>query len=263
MHSSLKFTIPEEVGLHEVINESNSPLKVLGLYALRLNKSNHETLQFDNQECGIFCVSGQAKLSLDNMSEKIISNDFAYVPVGQSFTIYANNNNTFIIIPTAHTSTIKEFFVRKYKDVISEENKNEIHGALSFSRTILVYAGMDNEMACMAVGVTSGQDGSWTSWPPHEHGEKFEEIYYYFGMTPEGFGVHTILTGDENEIAYIIRNNNAVAIPHSYHPLVASPGNRLHYLFVMGSKDEKRDPPNTYKKAANVHPSFKKHDINM
>jgi 5-deoxy-glucuronate isomerase len=134
---------------------------------------------------------------------------------------------------------------------------------LSFSRSILVYGGMDNEMARMAVGVTSGQDGSWTSWPPHEHGETFEEIYYYFDMTPEGFAVHVILTGNENESAYIIRNNYAIAIPHSYHPLVASPGNKLHYLFVMGSKDEEKNSPSTYRQAAQVHPDFRKHDIQV
>jgi 5-deoxy-glucuronate isomerase len=263
MLSSLKFVIPEEVGLHRIIDESNSPLKVLGLHALRLNAGKSETIQFDDRESGIFFVSGKAQLNLSNISEMLCHNDFAYAPVRQSFTIHSKSDDTLVIIPTARTSTAKQVFVRKYKDVVSEENRNEIHGALSFSRSILVYGGMDNEMARMAVGVTSGQDGSWTSWPPHEHGETFEEIYYYFDMTPEGFAVHVILTGNENESAYIIRNNYAIAIPHSYHPLVASPGNKLHYLFVMGSKDEEKNSPSTYRQAAQVHPDFRKHDIQV
>lgn len=261
MVGSWKFVTPDTAGVHQVIDELNSPLKVLGLHVLRLNAGQSETIQFDDRECGLFFVSGQAELDLNGVSGMFCSEDYAYAPVGQSFTIHSKSGETLVVMPTARTSTIKQAFVRKYKDVVREEDRHEIHGALSFSRSILMYGGMDNEMARMAIGVTSGQDGSWTSWPPHEHGETFEEIYYYFGMTPEGFGVQVCLMGDEEETAYVIRNNCALTVPYSYHPVVASPGNRLKYLFVMGSKDEEKNPPSTYRQAAQVHSDFRMHNI--
>ncbi len=107
MLNSLKFVIPEEVGLHQIIDESNSPLKVLGLHVLRLNAGKSKTIQFDDRESGIFFVSGQAELNLSNISKILCHNDFAYAPVRQSFTIHSKSDDTLVIIPTARTSTAK------------------------------------------------------------------------------------------------------------------------------------------------------------
>ena len=39
-------------------------------------------------------------------------------------------------------------------------------------------------------GLTWGGNGSWTSWPPHQHEKDLEEVYCYFDMDAPKFGLH-------------------------------------------------------------------------
>jgi len=53
MVGSWKFVVPEKVGLHQVIDELNSPLKVLGLYdyVLMLVKVKQSSLMIGSVGC--------------------------------------------------------------------------------------------------------------------------------------------------------------------------------------------------------------------
>jgi 5-deoxy-glucuronate isomerase len=99
-----------------------------------------------------------------------------------------------------------------------------------------------SDHACKIVaGISIGQDGQWTSWPPHHHSETLEEIYYYFDMSSSGFGIQIGMFMDGEEQAEIVRNGDAVIVPDGYHPTVASPGNRMKYIWFLGAKNTAAD----------------------
>ena len=90
--------------------------------------------------------------------------------------------------------------------------------------------------------------GSWSSYPPHKHDEerppgeaRLEEVYYYLLDPPDGFGIQLLYNG-EGEKAFTVRSDDAAAIRDGYHPLVAAPGYRLYYLWIMAGRGRQMIP---------------------
>jgi 5-deoxy-glucuronate isomerase len=80
-----------------------------------------------------------------------------------------------------------------------------------------------------------GGFGSWTAWPPHEHGEKREEVYVYFGMD-DGFALQCVYDDLENPSElFLVRDGHLVAIPGGYHPNVGCPKTGIRYIYCMVS----------------------------
>jgi len=83
--------------------------------------------------------------------------------------------------------------------------------------------------------------GNWASFPPHRHDfdrlpeELDMEEIYFFRFNPEGgFGVQKIYTDSRDiDVAYTVQQNDTVAIPRGYHPVVNAPGYTMYYLWVM------------------------------
>lgn len=87
-------------------------------------------------------------------------------------------------------------------------------------------------------GLTWSGDGSWTSWPPHQHEKYLEEIYCYFDMPKPKFGFHVSYTnsGDvDNMVVHTVYSGTMVQAPAGYHPTVASPNSKNAYLWVLAS----------------------------
>jgi len=93
----------------------------------------------------------------------------------------------------------------------------------------------------LQLGETTNPPGNWSSYPPHKHdtavpGQEvvLEEIYHYRLRPRQGFGVQCIYTADrELDEAVIVRDGDTVVIPKGYHPVVAGPGYRLYYLWML------------------------------
>jgi 5-deoxy-glucuronate isomerase len=76
-------------------------------------------------------------------------------------------------------------------------------------------------------GVTWSDPGNWTSWPPHEHGDLAEELYVYYDMPPEAFGIQMVYTDKmEPERVEMVRDGDVVIMPKGFHPNVSIPGYR-------------------------------------
>ena len=82
-----------------------------------------------------------------------------------------------------------------------------------------------------------------------------EEVYFFKIKPQQGFGIQRIYSDDRSiDSTYLLQDNDTVAIPEGYHPVVAAPGYRLYYLWILAG--EKRilkmrdDPQHTWLKNA-------------
>jgi 5-deoxy-glucuronate isomerase len=86
--------------------------------------------------------------------------------------------------------------------------------------------------------------GNWGSFPPHRHDHDnppveldMEEIYFFRFNPPGGFGIQKIYTDDRSiDVAYTVTNNDTVAIPRGYHPVVNAPGYAMYFLWIMAGR---------------------------
>jgi 5-deoxy-glucuronate isomerase len=114
----------------------------------------------------------------------------------------------------------------------------------------IVYDIVPGEFAAqkLIVGETFNPPGNWSSSPPHKHDRddppresKFEEVYFYRFDPPQGFALQRVYSADRDlNVCYPVEHNDAVVLPRGYHPVVAAPGYRLYYLWLLAGQS--REP---------------------
>jgi 5-deoxy-glucuronate isomerase len=100
----------------------------------------------------------------------------------------------------------------------------------------------------LIVGETFNPPGNWSSSPPHKHDRhdppresQFEEVYFYRLDPPQGFALQRVYSAEGDlDVCYAVEQNDVVVLPRGYHPVVAAPGYRLYYLWVLAGQG--RDP---------------------
>jgi 5-deoxy-glucuronate isomerase len=96
----------------------------------------------------------------------------------------------------------------------------------------------------LMVGETVNAKGHWSSYPPHKHDGKdnelrLEEMYYYRVNPPEGFGLHISYTSSGEATTHQVRDGDAVLIPYGYHSVSAPPRYDLYYLWAIAGDERK------------------------
>jgi len=96
----------------------------------------------------------------------------------------------------------------------------------------------------LMVGETVNARGHWSSYPPHKHDGKdnelrLEEMYYYRVNPPEGFGLHVSYTASGEGVTHQVRDGDAVLIPYGYHSVSAPPRYDLYYLWAIAGDERK------------------------
>lgn len=123
-------------------------------------------------------------------------------------------------------------------------------GRDSWGRTVRTILGSDDHASRLIVGETVHTDtGTWSSFPPHRHDRdstdevKLEEVYYYRLKPENGFAVqvrYDVDTGEED--LRTVRDGNSAAITAGFHPVVAAPGYRLYYLWILAGERRELRP---------------------
>lgn len=123
-------------------------------------------------------------------------------------------------------------------------------GRDSWGRTVRTILGPDDQASRLIVGETIHiGTGTWSSFPPHRHDRdsaveaKLEEVYYYRVEPANGFGVqvrYDVDTGRED--LRVVRDGDSAAIVAGFHPLVAAPGHRMYYLWIMAGERRELRP---------------------
>ena len=90
----------------------------------------------------------------------------------------------------------------------------------------------------LLAGLTWGGNGTWTSWPPHQHEKDLEEVYCYFDMDAPHFGLQLsyLKPGEIHEtVVHMVNSGTMVLAPCGYHPTVGSPGTKNAYFWVLAA----------------------------
>ena len=94
-----------------------------------------------------------------------------------------------------------------------------------------------DEASRLICGITIGDEGKWTSWPPHQHTKDLEEVYCFFDI-PKPQTAFQFLSRTPGEFEYIhpVSTGDCVIVPEGYHPTCGMPGVKSCYFWVMAAR---------------------------
>jgi 5-deoxy-glucuronate isomerase len=119
-------------------------------------------------------------------------------------------------------------------------------------RDSYVHFGPDFEASRILFGFARIRPGNWSSWPPHEHRSKLEEIYIYYDMPSPAFGIQLVCEDLKNPVfCGVVMEGDAVIVSEGYHPCISAPQHPANYVWILAgrNKTERASAPN-------VHPDF-------
>lgn len=263
-----RYVSPDEEGLYKIAAPYESDCEELYLFRLNLNAGEEFTLnpesialgpdgKFAHLELTVVLVSGSAEVSNDVFHEKMTKADSFYIAGSCETKIKAVTNCIFYIGGAIDEGFGKPYF-RHIDLSLPIGELHQIHGTpgTAGAREVWMTCGPKDNASRLLSGVTWSGDGTWTSWPPHQHEVELEEAYCYFDMPKPHFGFHLSYEnpGDIEEIAvHPVYSGIFVLAPAGYHPTVTSPGTRNAYVWIMaahshGTRDyyaAKEDPTRT------------------
>ncbi|MBO3803681.1 MAG: 5-deoxy-glucuronate isomerase [Candidatus Brockarchaeota archaeon] len=247
----MKLKVQKERGLNRVIGPGDGGLRYLSFSRLALEAGSSCSGETGMEEVAIVVLSGTCSVSAGKAEFEGVGNRpnvfsgkpfLVYLPRGTKYTIRASSSLDAAIVGSLSEMDAEPILVRPEDAAESEV------GFLNWRRRVVKAFGEERVADKLLVGETINPPGCWSSVPPHKHDRhdppnefELEEIYFYKLMPPQGFGLQWIYSpegegGRLNE-AIVVEEDDLVAIPRGYHPVVAGPGYRLYYLWAMAGKN--------------------------
>lgn len=230
-----KYTSPEEEGFHEIVTPENSACKITWIFRLNLRKGNEYLLKMDKLELNGVVIKGKITAyhaSAENILEKL---DSFYLPGDEALTILATEECTIFIGGSLYEGK-GNFFVRKYDLSLPLGDIRQIHGIPPYQREVFMTFAQQDEGSRLICGITYGESGMWTSWPPHQHSKDLEEVYCYFDIPKPQSAFHFASRKDgEFECIHPVSSGDCVVVPEGYHPTCGMPGVKSCYFWVMAA----------------------------
>ena len=230
---------PDIPGFHEVVVPKKCECRAAQIFRLNLPAGESYLLESGNLELHPVVIEGKAILSenQDLDGQKMERFDSFYIPGKASVKITAETDTIFYIGGAKYEGIGKAMF-RKYDASLPIGDMHQIHGSGRGQREVMFTLAPQDEASSLICGLTWGGDGSWTSWPPHQHEKDLEEVYCYFDIPAPKFGLHLsyLKSGEADDIvAHPVRSGTMVQAPAGYHPTVAMPGSRNAYFWVLAA----------------------------
>lgn len=228
----------DEWGFHAVITPDKSVCKEAQIFRLNLKKGDSYNLLSKKLELHAVLISGKAQLSNHEfLNQSMERFDAFYIPGENCVTITAVDDCIFYIAGAVCEGYGKPLF-RKFDITLPIGDIHQIHGEGSGQREVMFTLAPQDNASRLICGLTWSGDGSWTSWPPHQHEKYLEEVYCYFDMPKPKFGFHVsyLNSGDvDNMVVHTVYSGTMVQAPAGYHPTAATPGSKNAYLWVLAS----------------------------
>lgn len=237
-----KYKSPEIDGFHEVISPENSSCKITWVYRLNLNKGKSFVLQNDKLELNAVLIKGKAKIVYHQNQYELMPRDSFYLPGGEQVNIEALED-LIIFAGGSFYESEGEFFVRKYDLNLPVGNIHQVHGKPPYQREVFLTISPQDPGSRLICGITFGEEGKWTSWPPHQHTKHLEEVYCYFDIPSPHFALHlSSKKAGKIEAVHPVSTGDFVIVPEGYHPTVGTPGTKSCYFWIMAahSKESRR-----------------------
>jgi len=239
------FRVPREPGLHTLQLREPGGARLLSSRRLRLGPGDSCDVCIDGEETVLVLQQGRARIDLGDgfpveLARKSVFEDRAsavYLPVDGEACVTAESELELIAVSTPSLRPGRSHVVRP------EQVRATARGGPGFTREVHDILVGDRYAQHLMVGETFNPAGAWSSFPPHKHdgrdGEPaLEEVYHFRLDPPDGFGIQRLYDGGE-DAAFTVEDGDCVLIPHGYHPVAASPGYRLYYLWVLAGAERR------------------------
>ena len=251
-------------GLQHIVMKGKTPLKYIELDILTLEKPGKFPIDTGDQEWVGIIFGGRCSIE---------SREFEWPNIGERVDVFSGRATGFYLpCRTKAVLTTKGDFSlgiarsaskKEAKPVLVRPNEVRVRvfGAYNWRREVHEVIGLGVEAERLVVGETFNPPGKWSSWPPHRHEKddppyeaEMEEVYHFKIHPPQGFGFQRVYTDDRSlDEAYVLEDGDTVVIPRGYHPIAATPGYQLYYLWVLAGKKRilkpKDDPAHAWVKA--------------
>jgi len=182
-------------GYHRVISPDNSELTLLSYSRLILDKDLLQiTLNTREEEWSLICTGGDCGVNIEGENYPLSRHDSIYIPRNKKFHVTARSSADIIIAsaPVERDSSVQPVYFKDLEGVS--------HGLADTSSHRIIWTPIGNNVDAsrLLCGFTLGDNGHWTSWPPHEHAKSREEIYV-FEIPAPGYGIQFVFNDNSDE----------------------------------------------------------------
>jgi 5-deoxy-glucuronate isomerase len=226
-------------GRNLFVHPGNSSMRILSYGRIRLDKEQPRvTFENEGQETGLICLEGSGIVSVGAQQYPLSANDAIYLPSGSAITVETASSVDMVECSAPVEGAYPLQFV-SYESMRRNPDLHRFAGGPGSQREIDILLGSNISAGRLLVGITRSAAGNWTSWPPHEHASMLEEIYVFFDMPQQAFGLQLVYDDDITSAhVEVVRNGDAVLLPAGFHPNVAIPGVSLSFVWIMAAHRE-------------------------
>ena len=226
-----KHTSPDTSGWHEVISPENSQCSEVRIFRLNLKKHSVFEIGMELELTGVI-ISGKVSTSGETLEQY----DSFYLPGGTGITVTALEDSV-IYLGGAVSDAPGEVFFMHFNRELPLGDIHQVHGVPPYDREVFFTLPPHVPASRLIAGLSWSRNGTWTSWPPHQHEKDLEEAYFYFGPEKPQFGMHlSFLESGKPDVVHTIAAGDCVEAPVGYHPTVAAPGGENAYFWVLAAR---------------------------
>ena len=204
-------------------------------YAQRLELAGQScTVDTEDHEVCLVVLEGQVDYRMAGAGGTAAGKDMLYVPRGSGVELAAGERAVLMRYGApAHIDT--DFAHIPFARIDADPARHAVYGSLENNsrRNVWHFIGDDFNASRLMMGICRSETGGWTSWPPHEHGDKREEVYTYIDMG-HGFGIQCVYEDMTDPLAVaLVTEGDLVSIPRGYHPNVGCPAGVMSFIYCM------------------------------
>lgn len=228
---------PDGEGFHKVIAPDISDCKAISLYRLNLPKGKTYLLHSEEQEMNGAVIKGTAAIRSQRLDQTLHKLDSFFICPNVALEIQAAEDLVVYIAGALGEDNGQES-VRLFDGSLPIGDIHQIHGTGTGEREVMFTCEPALPATRLICGLTWSRQGTWTSWPPHQHEKDLEEVYCYFDMDAPKMGMHISYLesgGREDMVVHPVQSGTMVLAPRGYHPTVAMPGTVNAYFWALAA----------------------------